>query len=447
MKNSKTLTVCAALFPFLMMPASALELRIYSTFSEFRTPVTLNTPEFRLDLNPETMSQMVAGTLRLEGLPVVSQIIRYPIAIDRLKSFEGQTVILRENDKRIPVKLINSAEGLVQEIDTGNYRYGVTLANLSFPSVPAPQPIQTSNFFLTERAGPATVSYLSRGVTWFPRYVLDVDADGKAVLESWANIVNNTSSDLQVDQSQLVAGKVKVNLESSSNNNGIYLDFTDFGRAFSAKSSNNVNETPIETIGIYIFSLNTGFFLAAKSSYLLPFIKPKIELERLVKLQEVQNYNNRQDPISIEAHKVYRFSSDALLPSGGITIRESGNVVGQDTIPDTAKTANVDLDTGRDPGLVIIRKSDKTFLESKEEPCNGYSGNKCTISYYNNTTSLKLTNTKDRPVIFEYRTAINYFSRLEGVGKMENSSNYFLRGTLPANSSQTFEYNLITRGQ
>lgn len=361
--------------------AQAADLRIYSNFSEIREPQKVTETSFEYPFTPEMVQQLVQGSLYLEGSKVLSQVQTVTEAKAWLKAFEGQTLNLRTNDGVRAVTLINAEQGIVQDIETKRFRTNISADMLEFPSLPSQtEEGRTLYRFTVDRPGAVVLSYLTRGITWSPRYVLNVAKAGQAKLESYADIRNNLSTLVQVKTSELVAGQVDLN---SYENKYQVQNFRAQMNTMAADVAAPGIESGVESAGIYSFALNRPFDLPGKATLTLPFIEPKVSVERMATLRTdfTPSYSKGK------MNRMYRLTSDLLLPAGAVTVRDEGRIVGQLNIGDVAGGERYNMYLGTDPDLMYTRAVKVT------------NQTKTSTTYQVNLT---VNNAKDRSVPFEY---------------------------------------------
>lgn len=415
-KKTAVLLLASSLFT-----AQAAEVRFYSNFSEVRQTQTLKTNELSATFDLESINGMVPGTLTLEGVKIVSQLQTAAPTKNLLEAYEGQTVFLREGDKLTEVKLIRASDGTVQDLKTGRYRVGVNVQSLEFPSLPPLQdPGKVTVKFGVEKIGPATLSYLSRALSWSPRYTLSVDKAGVPKLESLADLRNSTSEDIKVDSSELVAGEVNLTESGQPYPMPSAVARGNF-QADAVMAAPKIGEG-VEGAGVYSFALSNTFTLPARSVYSLPFLTPKVTLERVDVLNTYFNPGFSKGKLN----RLYRLKSDLLLPSGSVTVRDEGRLVGQARLSDLAIGEQGELYLGSDPDVSYARAV-QTLTQDKKG-----------ASY---RVTLTLVNVKKRDVAVEYTENFSGKVVLEGQAERVNEG-LKIKGTIPAGGKLERSYTL-----
>ena len=123
----------------ILSSAQATTLRLYPNFAEVRRTVEVKNRALELDFSQSQMNGIVGGSLYLSGPKVLSRLQTSQAGVGSLERFEGKTVYLREDGKVRPVKLIRASSGLVQDLQTGRFRSGISVGQLEFS-----QPLEPS---------------------------------------------------------------------------------------------------------------------------------------------------------------------------------------------------------------------------------------------------------------------------------------------------------------
>ena len=400
--------------------ASATDLRIYPDFTEFREAVTVPAAGYTFTLPASAWGQVVPGSVDLEGITVASRVEGSQGSW--LNSLEGQSVTLIENGVRSPVTLVRAQDLLIKDAQ-GSYRT-VDYGQLAFPSLPplnAGAKAQGVRFNVAG-GGSGVLSYLSRAVSWSPRYSLKVAASGAASLSALADIRNNSEQAYRVNTTELFAGEVQL----SGGRPMPYAMRSEAADAVAAAPAPKINSLG-ELRGLYRYALSTPFDLPAGSTVSLPFLQPKVSFERYASL----NLGFSPQGGSGKLDRAYRLTADALLPAGVVTVRDEGRVVGQANISDTAKGDPLELDLGSDPDVAYTRtvqvlRQDKTTAVVK--------------------VTLTLTNAKDRPIRAEVTENLGGGDvSVEGATKVPEG--LLLKVDLPAKGKVTRSYTVTVKNQ
>lgn len=327
--------------------AQAADLRIYPSFSEVRQPVQSTGTTLNVTLPQDTWGSVLSGSLSLEGLPF-TQAVQSQQA-NWLTGLEGKTVYLvRDGKAPEAVTLVRARDLLVR--DAAGHFFTVRFEDLQFteaPPVNAQAATQTLVFSLPA-AGSGTLSYLTRAVSWSPRYTLQA-GDGGASLSALADIRNTTEQPYDVKATELYAGDVEVQgtpLAQEAMFDGAV------SRAVAAPMAASKIESQGDLRGLYRYALTTPFTLPANSVVTLPFLTPKLStFERFVGLNTYFGTGTQDGTLN----RFYRFKADQRLPGGQMTVREDGRIVGQTNIGETRQGGQVEFSLGNDPDVEYSR--------------------------------------------------------------------------------------------
>ncbi len=339
----------------LLGSASALNLRLYPSFAEVHGPVEVRGGLVTLSFGQEAANFLVPGSLGLEGVKVLSGLSK--VTPTWLASQEGKTVWLREDGGSEQVTLVRAEDLLVRDAQ-GRYRTA-TFDQLSFDTLPPPNPASPQVQYVYEVGGTgATLSYLTRAVSWTPRYTLRAQDSG-AALTGLAELHNASDEGYAVDAgAELFAGEVNL------------TEPQPFARDFAAPSALAAPAAPPapkisgggELRGLRRYTLSAAFTLPGRATLELPFLQPQLTtFQRYGAL--VRGFTPQPDEGKLE--RAYRLKADAFLPAGPLTVRDAGRIVGQTDVGDTPKGEAVDFTLGADPDLsyaraVQVNKQDKT---------------------------------------------------------------------------------------
>lgn len=399
---------------FLLGSASAAELRIYPSFGEVREPVTLSGSVYTFSLPPNAWAQVVPGTLDLEGVNILARELQ--LQQGWLKSLEGKGVTLLEDGHTERVTLVRASDLLIRD-PAGHYR-NVRFEQLAFDSLPpenAQAPAQSVSFQLAG-GGDATLSYLTRAVSWSPRYTLRLSGSAGS-LSALADIRNAGETPYEVVTGELIAGDVSLN-------EPVIVPDRSVAGPEAARALMDVPAPKIvpagESRGLYRYTLAQPFRLDPNSTLSLPFLMPKVTFERYAGLTTGFANNATEGKLNRD----YRVKSDVLLPAGPITVRDEGRIVGQTSIDDTSPGDPIELVLGSDPDVsykraVQVLRQDKTGATYR--------------------VTLTLQNDKDRPLRAEVRE--NFGGNVTVEGQAERTPQGLLvRADLPAHGKVTRTY-------
>ena len=423
------------LFGLVLPSTHAATLRLYPNFAEIREGVPTKNKVLELSFTPTQVNQIVGGSLYLSGPKVLSRLQTVSSGQGALERFEGKTVYLREDGKVRPVRLIRASDGLVQDLKTGRYRSGVSVGQLEFSTPLEPSSGGKVRYrYALDSSKPANVSYITRALSWSPRYELSVSG-ADARLEAFADLRNGGET-LKVDSSEIIAGQVQLNFGGGNQN--LAQDMAQLESAPRAvtpsagKTSAVQVRSGSEGQGLYTYKLSQGYTLPGASTFSLPFLNPKVKVKRVARLESY--FGGEFSKGKLE--RVYRMNSSVLLPAGNLFVRDAERVVGGQNIPTLAAGEDIDLRLGSDPDLSYVRYA-KSSSESKVKK---FGKVQRTYTYTTFQVTLQLQNAKARPVYFEVLERLGGQNiTLEGdVGR--TAQGLSLRGTLPAKGSLERKY-------
>ncbi|BDP41290.1 hypothetical protein DAETH_12590 [Deinococcus aetherius] len=407
--------------------ASAADLRIYPSFTEVREPVRATGTTLTVTLPEAAWAGLIPGTLDLDGLNFTSAVQRQEA--NWLASLEGKTVYLRgEDGTQEPVTLVRARDLLVRDAQ-GRYRTA-RYEDLAFDVAPPLNPLSPSQTLTFTLPGPGTgtLSYLTRAVTWSPRYTLKASATG-AQLSALADIRNGTDLAYDVRSTELYAGDVNV-----QGGPPLPAPVAFESRATAADALGNAApkiNTLGELRGLYRYALSAPFTLPANSVVTLPFLTPKLTaFERYAGLNTYFTPQNSSGTLS----RFYRLKADERLPGGPLTVREEGRIVGQTTISETAKGAEVEFSLGDDPDVRFERAVQTNVNQRNAQ------GNPVRTTY---RVTYTFENGKDRPVRAEVTERVGGRRvSIDGVARGQNPAAE-LRVDIPANGKVTRSFVLV----
>jgi hypothetical protein len=452
--NTSRLVLNVVLCGLLLPCAQAVTLRIYPEFTEIRRPVHIQNRLLELNFSQVQLGNMVGGSLYLSGPKVLSRLQTVNSGKGSLERFEGQVVYLREAGQVRAVRLVRASDGLVQDLKTLRFRSGISLAQLEFAKPPLPGLESTVRYrYTTASSGPATVSLITRGISWQPRYVLSVTDSGSS-LEAWADITNHEAT-LKVDSSELIAGQVQL-VSSSGSDSPMYdvapktyakvMPMVMNSRSYSPPRVGNGNEQH----GIYNYTIDKGYTLPANSTYSLPFLNATVSTKRFVRVNTYFSGNFEKGKFQ----RIYQLSSNVLLPAGIATIRDEGRVVGSQNFPNLSAFEDYDLQMGKDPDVSYTRY----IKQEKTTKTKTFGDTLRTYDYNIYTIGLQIKNPKNKAVFYEYSEDLSnqyesnrYRFSGSGVessvmtveGAMQTGQSLKLKSTIPANTTISLKYKVI----
>jgi hypothetical protein len=334
----KILTLLAGISLF--GTATAADLTLYYNFSEVRDPVQLSGNRFTWTPAADLAGFIVPGSLALE-YDGVANLTVLPASQNLLAAFEGKEVLVKRDGQTIKAKVLRADLGLFEA--NGSYFQG-DVSSVTFPSLDgvrfAPQYI----WGITGTGGSSTLSYLTRGLSWGPRYSLVIEKD-KADLNGWAEIRNQSGLEYRAPSVSLVAGQVNLETNYNPQENFQVAPMVRAGAVDSVQATG-------EASGLQTFKYAQPVILPARASTSVPFGNTKVSLDRT--LEYVSGFN-QSARIVTPLSRAYTLKADGDLPGGIVTVREDGRVVGQARIGDTPKAEGAQLALGPDFDLRLTR--------------------------------------------------------------------------------------------
>jgi hypothetical protein len=338
----KSLTLLATA---LSSSALAQELTVSYSFAEVRAPITLSGGLFEWTPTPDLAQFLVPGSLELEYTGVDSLTLLPPTG-SLLKFFEGKEVMVQLEDKTVVKAIVIRADLALFEIN-GQYRQ-LDPSRVIFPSLAGVRFEPTYQWKYSGAGGKTNLSYLTRALSWQPRYTLTVGAD-TARLTAWADIRNNGATAYNVPELTLVAGQV--NLEQALQAQALQSNQVLPQAATRADAPTNV-EAIGESAGLQIFKYPKALALGGGTTTSVPFVNSSVQLERIL---DYTGYFNEAPRQVLPMQRLYAIRGDNNLPAGVVTVREDNRVVGQSRIGDTPKAERANLFLGSDFDLRLTR--------------------------------------------------------------------------------------------
>ncbi|GEM47950.1 hypothetical protein [Deinococcus cellulosilyticus] len=370
-----------------------LQLRIYETFSEYRETVEIQKQFLRV-FDDRSWNSLLPDSLSLEGVKVeLVQKRRLPSA---LSLWQDCWVILSTPHTMQKVKLIHAEDGLVQDED-GRFFY-IQPQDLMFTEKPAPRGAQHEVCFHTGGGEQAVLSYLTRALFWTAHLTLDVQ-NGQGTLTAWAEVINQTVQDLQVDQAVLIAGDVKL-LPPALPEDLYGME----GRAVPAagmERSMPTAEPQQEQVGLQMFNLTGSFVLRGEGATSLKVLSETLQIHQKAGfVQKVHKYTRN---VQGKMQRWYEFEAPCALPQGKMTVRDTGSVVGQHRLSATTAKEKVSFSLGIDPDVNYQREIE--VLRANKQITT-------------HRVHLHLENHKDREVTVKYQEHFQTYSETaEAVGE------------------------------
>lgn len=366
----------------------AVQLNIYNSVTEVRQQQS-GVGSYDYSFTNSEYGNVIDGTVSWDGTPFVKQEI-YKI-IDTLKD---ASVIVRSTcdckTGTIKAIIVDPHTMLLKNVATGGYFYADS-RSIEYSKV---RPDDGGTTVTFEFKNPSTkfngtFSYLMRGITWSPDYDLLIQdqhseffysiVQEKKInifciclacnLRAFANIRNNQAKEYQVGNTYLYSGDLQ--LVSGNSFNPVYAQaFKGPVAAMASPSSIQLNG---EQKGFYAYSLKDQYTLLPQSTVRLPFITVNSKCNFYYKaITSVSNgeYNGL-------FQRNYDMIVDQFLPSGIVTVRDNGILIGQSSLPDVPVNYTQTITLGEDhdvqysvQGTIVASTNDGTIITSQTYELN-----------------------------------------------------------------------------
>lgn len=317
--------------------ALATGLTLYPNFAEVREQVNATGNAFNLTLPAELAGSLVPGTLNLEGV-TVSKVTQVAATDSLLSAFVGREVSVQRGLQVVKARVLDATRNLFQ-LPNGSV-FTADPGSVTFPDMNGVR-FNPSWQFTLAAGGPATLSYLTRAISWSPRYDLTMNGDTGSSWWAWADVNNQSSVVYDASRLDLVAGQV---------NTAGPRYFESMATAKMADSASVQSNG--ESAGLRLYKLEQAVNFAPRSTTSVPFTLPHVSTQRLLEYRGSFSAMGKQ---ILPLQRVYDVTPDDDLPAGIVTIRDEGRVVGQAGLPDTTKNETQTLGVGQDFDLRLTR--------------------------------------------------------------------------------------------
>ena len=337
--------------------AQASEITIYPSFAEVRNTVQVSGKRFDWKPAADLNQFLIPGSLELNDATITSlSLLSAPQSI--LALFEGKTVKVWFHDKFVTAKVIK-ADLFMFEIDGAFIQ--LPDAEVLYPNLDG---VSYAPVFSWQRTGGAVTTqlrYATTAVAWEnTRYTLNL-ADSKSTastpssLIAWADIVNQSSVVYDAPKVTLFAGDVlprydQDNLQQAQNRN--IADFSQ--NAVPASTARPRIASSGEVGGLQRFEYPQPLRLEGRSRLSLPFIRGDVAVRNIL---EYSNNFNTAANYKVGLQRTYRFVAQQGLPTGIVTVRQDGQLVGQSDLANTALGTIVKVSLGKDFDIKINRSA------------------------------------------------------------------------------------------
>jgi hypothetical protein len=326
--------------------AKATDATLYYNFAEIREPVQISGNRFDWTPAADLGQYLVPGSLELE-YPEIFNVNLLPASPSLLEAFEGKEVLLKRDNKLVKAIVIKANISLFQ---VGGQYVQASVADVVFPTLEGVRFAPTYSWTLGGSGGSSILTYLTRGITWSPRYTLAIKGDD-AKLTGWADVRNASGLEYKTPKLELIAGQVNLSYQDNGRGTQAYAAADTQVEKASSPSAPSV-EAAGESAGLQTFKFNNPVTMPARTTTSLPFINTKATLERSF---EYYSGFNGSPKIVVPLNRVYNIKTDSDLPGGVMTVREDARVVGQTQISDNPKAEKATFNLGADFDLRLTR--------------------------------------------------------------------------------------------
>ena len=419
----------------LVPAAQAADLRLYPTLGEVTSqPLKVEGGAVTAPFPKADWAWVVPGSVRLLGVPVTRT--RVTPGVNVLRAHEGEAVRVLRGGLNLKGTLAD-AEALLVQLDSGEY-LTVRPDELAFSTRP-PSSRDVADVkvtFETSGSGSANLLYQTRALSWKPRYELDASGDA-ATLRALAEIRNagdqsfSGSTDLYAGDVRLVPENVPMptptvvgeltTTTSSAGNVAVAQD-----RAVTALG---------EVSGLQRYALSRPLTIGPRETQTLPFLAPK--LSGFARYDRISTYFSPSNS-SGRATRFYKFTADAALPAGPLTVRENGVLVGNVNLGSTAAGQLSDLSLGADPELRFSRSV--TVLNTEKDGSGRILSRSYRVSYALTSTKSAVTTAQVREQVYGQSVVVD--------GKVQTGNQVMVTRyvTVPAGGKANVTFTLKVRG-
>ncbi|MFH1750077.1 MAG: DUF4139 domain-containing protein [Candidatus Micrarchaeota archaeon] len=188
----------------------------------------------------------------------------------------------------------------------------------------------------------ATLSYLTKGISWEPVYFLDIENDKQARFMFWAKIANTASWNVTNASMKLVAGSIK--LSTYGSDSSYLLDSVSqraIGGSYPGEEYNGMLQPSISALEEYeLYALPGPFSLKAQETNLVPIFEDAVTFQkdliydaRLENSRSWYNYNSWEQEAEGKVQNVYRIKNGGRTwPVGIVSAYQDGMLIGEDSI-------------------------------------------------------------------------------------------------------------------
>ncbi|NNC36332.1 MAG: DUF4139 domain-containing protein [Hyphomonadaceae bacterium] len=207
----------------------------------------------------------------------------------------------------------------------------------------------------SDRAGtrPATLTYLSGGLSWRADYVvLFNEEDEKMDIQGWATLTNQTQTTFDDVKTSLIAGTIG----GGANNRNNYNRFNNYNNNRGNVRSGGTESSPQERIGdSYLYPLPGRTTIASQQTKQVGFVDAtEVEASKIYEYQTT-GFQTYKDPINVDVRLAFTNSRDAglgeALPKGIMRVyakdqKGQSQFIGEDNIVHVAGGSELAIKLG-----------------------------------------------------------------------------------------------------
>jgi hypothetical protein len=339
-----------------LVSVRATEIAIYPSFAEVRQPVSVSGDRFDWTPPADLNDFLIPGSLALSDPSITSlSVLAPPKSI--LALYTGKEIKVWFHEEFVVATVIN-ADTFLFQIDGAFIQ--LPNAEVLYPSLDGVRSAPTFSWQRTGGAVQAQLNYATTAIAWEnTRYTLDVPTESAAgspsSLTAWADISNQSSVLYEVPKATLFAGDITPQFDESNLQQAQQRNINAFGNT----SSSNVTGRPRVTSsgevgGLQRFEYAKPMRLEPRSLLSLPFIRSNVTVRRIL---EYSNDFEADANFKVGLQRTYRLVAAQGFPTGIITVREGGQLVGQTRIANTAKDAILKVNLGKDFDINLNRSA------------------------------------------------------------------------------------------
>ncbi|CAF0744589.1 unnamed protein product [Adineta steineri] len=325
----------------------ALQLNFYTSVGQFRDEILVNNGYFQTYFTNEEYHAIIPGTIDFPDQKLIEQDLYN--SNEELRNTDVYIHLNQcENSQTLKAQLIDPYLFLIK-YSSLRYMY-VKREQIEFSKDPLMDGMILSVRLENETITKTNITYLTRGLSWTPRYEVIINDDQSAVLRALADINNEHERSYNITSSQLITGSVPIASASHRVPTSIDTQRIEYLASPMMDTSSSISSKPDSTnFGTYSYNITRQFHLRPKSIKTFPFLTTTIKfnytLETTTYLSTGTTYGLFQ--------RVFIIQPSEFLPAGTITfyLASTGITLGQGRLIDTPKQSEQKINLGNDPDV------------------------------------------------------------------------------------------------